>query len=310
MKGYTTRDVHKLLGLSPARVRELARSGVLDAVRGPGNRYVFGFRDLVLLRSARALLDSNVPPRRVLAALRRLRRELPADRSITEVHIVAEGDRVVIHDQGQEWDASSGQLRLGFHVADLARQVEPLARRAVDSGLAAAASADGGPEGGGSADGGSAAGGSAAGGSAAGENSADYWFELGLELEVHSPAEARRAYERAVELEPRHADALVNLGRLLYEQGATDGAIVHYRRALEAADGHHAIAAFNLGLALEDLGRNRAAADAYKAALLADPSFADAQYNLARVHERLGDRVSALRWLKSYRALTRQTGHS
>jgi Tfp pilus assembly protein PilF len=280
MKGYTTRDVHKLLGLSPARVREFARSGVLDAARGPGNRYLFGFRDLVLLRSARALLDANVPPGRVLDALRRLRRELPADRSITEVRIVAEGDRVVIHDQGHEWDAASGQLRLGFHVADLARQVEPLARRAVDS-----AAVDG-------------------------EDSADYWFDLGLELEVHAPVEARRAYDRAVELEPRHADALVNLGRLLYEQGATDAAIVHYRRALEAAGGRHAIAAFNLGLALEDVERNRAAADAYTVALLADPTFADAQYNLARVHERLGDRVSALRWLKSYRALTRQTGKS
>lgn len=276
MKGYTTRDVEKLLGLSPARIREYARSGVLDPARGPGNRYIFGFRDLVLLRTAGALLDARVPNHRILRALRQLRHELPADRSITEVQIVAEGDHVVVHDEGQAWDAASGQLRLGFHVAELAEQVEPLARRAVE----------GGPD--------------------SPEDSAAYWFDLGLELEVHSPQHALRAYEKAVEIEPRHADALVNLGRLLYEQGATEGAIVHYRRALEAAGGHHAIAAFNLGLALEDMERNRAAADAYRVALLADPAFADAQYNLARVHERLGDRVSALRCLKSYRALTRQ----
>lgn len=107
-----------------------------------------------------------------------------------------------------------------------------------------------------------------------------------------------------LEIEPDHVDALINLGRLLQEDGHLEAAVVHYRRALQAAGGNAPPAAFNLGLALEDLGWNRAAADAYEAALAADATFADAHYNLARLYEEDGDRISALRHLKAYRALT------
>lgn len=276
MTGYTTRDVENLLGLSGRRVREYARSGVLDAARGPGNRYRFGFRDLVLLRTARELMDARVPQSRILRALRRLREQLPEGRSITEVRIVAEGDEVVVHDEGRAWAPESDQLHMAFDVADLAARAEPLAREAVDRGPEAEADSTAG------------------------------WLDLGLELEAHAPEQARRAYERVLELEPDHADALVNLGRLYYERGATEAAIVHYRRALESARGEHPVAGFNLGLALEDVGRLRAAADAYQAALMADPAFPDAHYNLARVYERLGDRVSALRCLRTYRDLVRR----
>jgi tetratricopeptide (TPR) repeat protein len=276
MIGYTTRDVQRLLGLSPRRTRELARSGVLSPARGAGNRYVFGFRDLVLLRSARALLEARVPLPRILRVLRRLKEQLPDGRSITEVRIAAEGDEVVVYDGRDAWAPESGQLRLAFDVAELAARVEPLAREAVDRG----------PDG--------------------ADDPVDAWLELGLELEAHAPEQARRAYQRVLELEPEHPDALVNLGRLFYEQGATDAAIVHYRRALEAAAGRHPVAAFNLGLALEDMDRYRAASDAYQVAIAADPVFADAHYNLARVYERLGDRMSALRCLKRYRQLTRR----
>jgi tetratricopeptide (TPR) repeat protein len=276
MVGYTTRDVEKLLGLSPRRIREYGRSGILDAARGEDGRYRFGFRDLVLLRTARALLDARVPQSRILRVLRRVKDQLPRDRSLTEVRIAAEGDAVVVYDEDRAWAPESDQLHLAFDVAELAARVEPLAREAVDRG----------PE--------------------AGPDSAAAWHDLGLELEGHAPAQARRAFERVLELEPGHADALVNLGRLYYEQGATEAAIVHYRRALEAAGGGHAIAGFNLGLALEEVGRLRASADAYRVAVAADPSYPDAHYNLARVYEGLGDRVSALRHLKSYRALTRR----
>lgn len=273
--GYTTGDVENLLGLTRRQAREYGRSGVLDPDRGPGNRYLFSFQDLVLLRTAAELLEADVPQHRILRAMRRVKEQLPDDRPLTEVKIAAEGEDVVVYDDGQAWDPESGQLRFVFGVRELAEQVQPLNERAM-------ADAEG--------------------------DSAAEWQELGEELETHAPTQARRAFEKVLQLEPGHAAALGSLGRLLHEEGNLDGAVVHYRRALEASGGDDPIAAYNLGLALEELGRDRAAADAYNAALTIDSAFPDAHANLSRVYERLGDRLSALRHLKSYRTLTGELG--
>lgn len=272
MRGYTTRDVQKLVGLTLRQTQEYGRSGILEPRRGPGHRYLFGFQDLVLLRAAKALIDADVPQRRVLRALRRLKAQLPTDRPLSEIRIAAQGDDVVVYDQGRAWEPESGQLHFVFDVADLAAEVEPLARRAVGRDAEAV-------------------------------SSAEEWLDLGVELETFAPAQARRAYEKVLELDPGHADALVNLGRLLHEEGELESAADHYRRALEAAGGDHPTAAYNLGIACEDLGRDAQAAAAYEQALSADPTFADAHYNLSRVRERMGDRLSALRHLKTYRQL-------
>ncbi len=48
---------------------------------------------------------------------------------------------------------------------------------------------------------------------------ADEWYDLGFDLEAVDLEEARDAYRRALELAPDHADAHVNLGRLLQEGG-------------------------------------------------------------------------------------------
>lgn len=271
--GYTTRDVKNLLGLTVRQAQEYGRSGILEPRRGPGERYLFGFQDLVLLRTAKALLDAAVPQRRILRALRTLKAQLPADRSLSEVRIAAEGDEVIVYDQGRAWEPESGQFQIVFDVADLAAEVEPMAQRAVRLTGEAAAS------------------------------SADDWLELGMELETHAPAQAREAYENVLRLQPDHPDALVNLGRLLQVDGDLEAAVDLYARALEAAGGDQATAAFNLGIASEDLGRDGEAAAAYELALSAEPSFADAHFNLSRVRERLGDRLSALRHLKAYREL-------
>ncbi|HUG41823.1 MAG TPA: tetratricopeptide repeat protein [Longimicrobiales bacterium] len=277
MRGYTTRDVETLVGLTMRQAQEYGRSGILDPGRDPAGQYLFSFQDLVLLRTAKALLDARVPQGRILRSLRTLKGQLPTGRSLTEVRIAAEGDDVVVYDEGRSWEPDSGQLRFTFEVAELAARVEPLARRAVEQI---------GPAG----------------------ESADEWLELALQLEVQAPVQARRAYARALELRPDHPEALVNLGRLLQEDGELEEAARLYARALEASGGDKPTAAYNLGIALEDLGRDGDAAAAYRRALQADSTFADAHFNLSRILERQGDKVSALRHLKSYRALTRAGG--
>lgn len=268
---YSVREVAALLGLKPAQIRSWASTGFLDAERGPRGELRFGFRDLVVLRTAGELTAANIPQRKVRRVLEKLREQLPAGRSLTAIRIAADGERVVVRDGDAVWNPESGQALFDFSVDELAEQTRPFLVRD-----------DREP--------------------ATGEMAAEEWFDLAADIETTSPEEAETAYERALELDPGHVDAHVNLGRLLHERRATDAAEKHYRRALEL-DPDHAVAAFNLGVALEDLGRTREAAAVYERALELDPANADAHYNLAGLLELAGDKAGAVRHLKEYRAL-------
>ena len=136
------------------------------------------------------------------------------------------------------------------------------------------------------------------------EQSATEWFELGYELEATSVDQARDAYQRAIAADGGHADAHLNLGRLLHESGDLASAERHYRHAIEAAP-EEATAAFNLGVVLEDLHREVQAIAAYERAMGSDPDFVDAYHNLVRLLEKRGDKAGALRVLKRLRERTR-----
>lgn len=261
-----------MLGLSPAQIRGYATKGFLDPERGPRGELRFGFHDLIILRTAGELTAARIPQRKIQRVLQRLREQLPEGQSLTGVRITAEGDRVVVRDGESVWNPESGQSLFDFAVADLAEKATPLLMRA------------------------------AADARRRGDMSADEWYDLACELEVTSADEAKDAYERALRADPKHADAHVNLGRMLHEEGAPAAAEQHYRAALESDPGH-ATAAFDLGVALEDLGRIEEAIKAYKRALTLDPQNADAHYNLAGIYERRGEKQAALRHLKSYRAI-------
>lgn len=275
MKGYGTREVAKMLGLSVGQVRSSVRLGFLSPGRGPRGEWCFSFQDLVLLRAAKDLRAARIAPGRIRSALQTLRGKLPPGRSLTGLHFSADGRRIVVADGTARWQPETGQILFDFGVAELAKKVAPLARQAfLDAGTGAE------------------------------RLSAQDWYEWGCELEVAAPAEAREAYRCALSLDPTHADAHVNLGRLLHEAGDAAAARKQYRLAL-ASRPEDATAVFNLGVALEDLGRPGAALEAYKKAVTLDPDNADAHYNVANLYERVGQTAAALRHLKAYRKLIR-----
>lgn len=69
-----------------SRIRSFARSGCLVPEGGR-----FGFQDLVLLRTAKGLLDARIPERRVKMVLKILKQRLPGDRPLSGVNLSADG---------------------------------------------------------------------------------------------------------------------------------------------------------------------------------------------------------------------------
>ena len=100
---------------------------------------------------------------------------------------------------------------------------------------------------------------------------------------------------------PAHADAHVNLGRLLHEAAIWPRPRRTTARARMRPD--DATAAFNLGVALEDQGRDGEALEPTSAPSRLDGQNADAHYNAARLYEKMGNYSAAMRHLRAYRDL-------
>lgn len=276
MTTYTTTEVADLLGMSAARVRRLARTAGLDPARDPGGRYAFGFRDLVLLKTALALEENGITPRRLLRSIRALGAQLPADRPLTAVRITSEKGELVAVDQDMTWEVESGQTRLTLDRNDVPAET-PVSALTPRRPRRQRAARKPGPE---------------------------EWFDLGCALQAEQPAQAEQAFRNALAGDPGLADAAVNLGFLLHEREDLPRAEASYRQALETAP-THPTAAYNLAVALEDQGRTDEALDWYLVAIESDPLMADAYYNLSRLCEERGDRAAALRYLRSYSELVR-----
>lgn len=304
---FSLREAARILEVPESRLRALARAGFLAPQRGPVGPLTFGFRDLLLLRTTKGLLEAGVPMPRIRRIWASLREQLAGGLPLTSVAIHTDGEEVVASDGGALWQPDSGQLLLNFEAREIAERAADTTRVPRPWAVQDPAPAPDRPPGPGAGEG--RAGGFGPDDAAArgfpedAGPSAEQWYEAGCALESSSPERAREAYRRALELDPGIADAHVNLGRQLQIARELGGAEFHYREAarLEPDD---PTPHYNLGVLLEEVGRREEAVHAYRQALLRDPDFADAHCNLALLLESLGRRQEAMRHLIAARQLS------
>lgn len=264
MTPYTARDVERLLHLSRSTIRSLVDAGFVTPTRGARGALLFSFQDLIVLRTAQALVQANVPARRITRSMRALRKRLPSTMPLSGLAIGAVADRVVVREGASRWQAETGQYLLEFG-GDPANGALSVIERAP-------------------------------------EPSAQEWFARAAALEASDAPGALEAYGRAIAAEPAYADAHINRGRLLHDGRRHDEAERAYREAL-AACGPDPVLLYNLAVLLEDMRRGPEAVAIYADALKRDPDFADCHYNLALLYEKLGRKQEAIRHMARYRAL-------
>src|SRR6266705_1584995 len=86
--------------------------------------------------------------------------------------------------------------------------------------------------------------------------SAEEWFATALECEsdTGNMQEAISAYERALHVDPKKFEALINCGTIHYEQGNFEKASEYFERAVDS-DPQSSLAHANLGSVLEEVGK-------------------------------------------------------
>lgn len=284
--GRTLREVAAITGLTAAQIRSFVRAGLVEATRDARGAYRIAFEDLVLLRTARRLLDAAVPARRARRVLGKLKAELPASVRLAGMRITADGAQVVVRSDAAVWNAESGQGHFDFAASPAPAVVAllPSSAMRIDARDEPGTRIE------------------EATAEQAGEReivrTGDEWYNTGLDLEASAPDRAAQAYAEALARDPSNADAHVNLGRLLQLVGRWREATRHYLEALRY-EPQHELAHYNLGTVHDEQDLIDQAIACYKRA----PAVPDAHYNLARLYELLGDEVSATRHLRLFRQL-------
>jgi Flp pilus assembly protein TadD/peroxiredoxin len=123
--------------------------------------------------------------------------------------------------------------------------------------------------------------------------SAITFYNLGtLYSKAARSSQAERAFERALTLEPGHAESCNSLGALLAQRGDLPGAIARFREALQGRP-DFPDALNNLGYALYQAGDDKQPLELYRKALALRPDFAEASNNLGIYFGEQGDLAQA-----------------
>ena len=276
---FSREQVKRLLNITERVLRSWERHQLIPEQKD------YGFSDLLLLKTICRLRSEHVPTQRIRQSLLALRERLKDTPDLlSEVRVFSYGQRVRVQLGKQQMEPISGQLLFDFDQSELAKllhlpktdgnaqQTANLLRRKME---------------------------------------ADNWFERGLELEQRgAPIEqVIEAYQKAADLDPSAAGALVNLGTIFFNGHAWADAEIQYRKALDI-DPDYPLAHFNLGNLYDERGDCANALSHYKMAISLQPNYADAHYNLALLCQNSGDAMSAVRHWKIYLKLDGQSSWS
>lgn len=264
-QAYSREATRRLLGIAERQLKSWEHQKLVT----PTSAY--GFRELLALRTLVKLRRNHVPPmqiRRALAALREKLRHI--ENPLTELKLYANGKKVRVEVDGRAMEAESGQLLLNFDESELSRLLEfPVRDKLIaerDRRL-----------------------------------TAERWFQRGLDLEQSgAPVEhVIEAYQKAIELDPNSAGALVNLGTIHFNAHKWDDAERYYCEALKV-DPEYALAHFDIANLYDERGDRAKALEHYQAALRISPNYADAHYNLALLYQGSNQSMKAVKHWKTY----------
>lgn len=249
-QAYSRAETRRLLKITEKQLATFEAQKLVPA------REYYGFRELIALRTIIKLRRARRPIPQISRAIEALSAKLlDIEDPLTELKLYADGKRIRVEVDGNRMEAESGQLLLNFNQAELSRLIE---FKAPSSGASERAQ----------------------------RATADRWFQTGLELEqTGAPYEqVVEAYQKAIDLDPRAAGAMVNLGTLHFNARNWRDAERYYRLALEA-DPDYPLAHFDLANLYDERGDRTRAAEHYQAALKISPNYADAHYNLALLYQ-------------------------
>ena len=262
---FSREEARRLTDTSERQLKSWERQKLLP----PHEKY--GFKDLLAIRTLAKLKHSRIPAAQIRRTLHALSRKLRGSHDpLTQLRVYVVGRRIRVEIEGRSMDAESGQLLLDFDQGELKRLVEFRVKEdpSAERGRRA---------------------------------TAEHWFQKGLEME-QSGAPAQQvieAYEKALELDPKSAGAMVNLGTIYFNARKWSEAERYYKRALEADPGY-ALAHFDLGNLYDERGERSKALDHYLAALHVSPHYADAHYNIALIYQGTGQSMKAVRHWSAY----------
>lgn len=265
MTGLSIADIEEKYGVRRPVIAELVKAGFIHPQRGTRREYRFAFRDVVLKRMAQDLHQSGISPKKTARFLQQLQRELPAS-AFASARVSAVGKELAVRHDGRLRSAT-GQLLIDFAAGQRPASLAAFPQR---------------------------------GGAAP---SADDWYREALHREARDPVGAAKCYREAITAEPAFENAYVNLSHLLLENGQALEACIALEEGIAQCH-DSALMHFNMAIAQEDLKRAREAIASYERALRCDPGFADAHFNLARLHQEAGRVADAIRHLNAYRRLS------